>query len=465
MNSRLALFTLLFGWLIGSAFGAAPKGLSSAQIKGFMDSFKLDAQTRTAINAVSNNDLRELALNREIVAVKDDIFSLRIPTEGNTDQESTGRCWMFAGMNLLRQEMIDKYELDEFELSQSYLAFWDKLEKANVFFEFFIENADRDLLDREVSFMLDYPIGDGGYWSYVIYLVEKYGVLPKKFMGETHSSAKTRRMNYILNTMLRRDALILRKLAAYGKTEAQLQNEKMKMLEDVFHVLVVNYGKPPTEFVWRTVDEDGVASEPVTYTPQKFYKEMFDANLSEFVSLADYPLHPTGKRYSINLTKSMADKPDNSFVNLKTEEIKAYTLKALQDSQRVWFGCDMGHDVHSKKGLMAKGLYDYEALFEIDLSMTKTERLQCHNSSNNHAMVIIGVDLVDGKPQKWWVENSWGTDRGDNGFFTMTDDWFDEYVYDVVLPKKYLERDVRAMLKEKPIPLPVWDPVWRHAGR
>lgn len=461
MNPRLVFFALIFGMLVGTAFCAEDDGgLTPRQIKELVESYKLDPLTRTALNAVSNNDIRELALNREITQVKDDIFSFSLPTEGMTDQEKTGRCWLFAGMNLLRQEVIEKYDLDDFELSQSYLAFWDKLEKANVFLEFFIETTDRDLLDRELDFMLEYPIGDGGYWGYVIGIVEKYGVLPKRFMGETESSAKTSRMNYILKTMLRRDALRLRTLAGEGKTVEELRREKMKMLEDVFHVLVINYGKPPTEFIWRTVDEDGKASDPVTYTPQQFYKEVIGIDLSQFISVANYPIHPFGKNYSINLTKGMADLSDVSFVNLTNKEIKSYALKALLDSQRVWFGCDMGHNVHSKKGLMVKGLYNYEELFGVELGMTKTERLHYRHSSNNHAMVLVGVDMMDGKPVKWRVENSWGTDRGDDGFFIMTDDWFDEYVFDVIIPKKYLPRKVLTIYEQPPIPLPVWDPVW-----
>lgn len=464
MSPRYSFLVLVFGVLAGTAVcGEFDGGLAPDQISRLMKSVRLDPRTRTAINAVSNNDIRDLALNREIVSIKDDIFSFKMPTKGITDQEKTGRCWLFAGLNLLRQEVIKKFELDEFELSESYLAFWDKVEKTNVFLEFIIETRDRDLLDREVDHMLDDPIGDGGYWGYVTGIVEKYGVIPKNFMGETHSSAETRRMNYILRTMLRRDALLLRTLSAEGKTVEDLRQEKMKMLEDIFRALVINYGKPPTEFVWRTVDEDGKASDPATYTPQQFYKEVIGVDLTEFVSLASYPIHPFGKNYSINLTRGMADRPDITFANLDVEEIKSYALKALLDSQRVWFGADMGHDLHSKKGLMAKGLYNYEELFGVELAMTKAERLDYRHSSSNHAMVFVGVDIIDDEPRKWLVENSWGKDRGDDGFFTMTDDWFDEYVYDVVIPKKYLPDRVLAILEELPIPLPVWDPVWRSA--
>ncbi|MBM3324271.1 MAG: C1 family peptidase [Calditrichaeota bacterium] len=456
-----SVFLLLAALTSGLTAAEPERGLTRSEIDLLVNSVELDARTRTAINAVSNNDIRDLAMNREVTAVKDEIFSFKLPTKGITDQEGTGRCWLFAGLNLLRQEVVKKFELDDFELSQSYLAFWDKLEKSNVFLEFIIETRDRDLLDREVHHMLDEPIGDGGYWGYVVGIVEKYGVLPKSFMDETRSSSETGRMNYILETMLRRDALRLRTLAAEGKSTADLRREKMTMLKDIFRVLVINYGMPPKDFVWRTVDKDGKASEPVTYTPQEFYKEVIGVDLSQFVSLANYPIHPLNKHYRIHLTRGMADKADISFVNLDASDLKSYALKALQDSQRVWFGCDMGHGVHGKKGIMAKELYDYEELFGVPLAMTKTERLNSRHSANNHAMVFVGVDILDGKPRKWLVENSWGDERGDKGFFTMTDDWFDEYVFDVVVPKKYLPEDVLAILEQPPVMLPVWDPSWQ----
>jgi bleomycin hydrolase len=438
-------------------------GLSPDQIKSLMSSIQMDARTKTAMNAVTNNDIKDLALNREIVMSNDDIFSFKLPTKGVTDQASSGRCWMFAGLNLMRQNVIKKYSLDDFELSQSYLAFYDKFEKSNVFLEFIIETRSRDLLDRELDKELDEPIGDGGYFGYVVNIVQKYGVVPKKFMDETKSSANTGRMDYILTTLLRRDAATLRKLAAQGKGVADLRKEKLTMLKDVLRVLVINYGEPPTSFMWRTVDDSThKVSEPVSYTPLSFYHDVIGVNFSDYASLGSYANHPYGKNYSINLTRSMADRSDVSFVNLDIKQMKEFALKALLDSNRVWFGCDMGHDVHGKKGLMVKGLFDYEALFGVPLQMTAQERLEMRHSSSNHAMVLTGVDIVDGKPVRWKVENSWGKDRGDDGFFTMSDQWFDEYVLNVVVPSKYLTPNVLAMTKQTPTPLPVWDPVWRN---
>ena len=463
---RLSFLTLIFIGLFSGILcaGETDGGLAQDQIQQLIKSVQMDPQMKASMNAVTNNDMKDLALNRAIATVNDDVFSFKLPTKGITDQESTGRCWLFAGMNIMRQKVIKKYSLDDFEFSQSYLAFWDHVEKANVFLEFIIDTRKRDILDRELDHMLDAPISDGGYWGYVANVVNKYGVCPKRFMNETKSSAGTSRMDYILNSMLRRDASILRNLGTQGKSLADLRNEKMKMLKDVFRVLVINYGEPPTEFVWRVESDSGKVSDPVKYTPQSFYKEFIGLDLSDFVSLASYPHQPFNKNYSINLTRSMADKPDISMVNITMKELKEFALKALLDSNRVWFGCDMGHDVNGKKGLMIKGLYNWEELFGVKLDMTKKDRLDYRHSSSNHAMVLVGVDMVDGKPAKWRVENSWGKDRGDDGFFTMSDEWFDEYVLNVIVPKKYLPENILAIAKQTPTPLPVWDPMWKSLG-
>jgi bleomycin hydrolase len=318
--------------------------------------------------------------------------------------------------------------------------------------------------DRELEAQLDDPIGDGGYWEYVVNLIQKYGVVPKKMMDETKSSSSTPHMQKILKRLLRRDASILRSKSDAGSSENDLRAEKSKMLEDVMRVLVINYGVPPTEFEWRTEDSTGTAGAPVVYTPQDFYHNVIDEDLSNYVSLASYPIHPYGKHYSIRTTNSMADKPDVDFINVDPKDMKSLALKVLLDSNRVWFGCDMNHDVYSKKGLLVKGVYNYEDLLGIDLEMTKTERMNYRDEAANHAMVFTGVDIVDKKPRKWLVENSWGKKYGDDGIFYMSDSWFDEYVLNVILPKSYVPKKILAIADEAPTPLPIWDPVWKSFG-
>ncbi|MDD5088074.1 MAG: C1 family peptidase [bacterium] len=463
MPRLLSLVVVLILALTFCAHNAAAQtgGLTSAQARRLVDGVVLDAPTRAAMNAVSGADPRDLALNRQILMQSDDLFPFQLPDKGITDQEKTGRCWLFAGLNILRHDVIKKLTLDDFELSQSYLAFWDRLEKANVFLEFMIEMRERDLLDRELDHLLDDPISDGGYWEYVVNLVEKYGVVPKSFMGETYGSANTGRMDYLLDALLRRDAARLRTLSAAGKSEADLREEKLLMLKDVARILVIHYGMPPAEFAWRAQDDSGHVSAPVVYTPQNFYREVVGVDLSDYVSLASYPIHPFGTHYEITLTRSMADKPNVDFVNIPEDDLQDIALRALLDSNRVWFGCDMSHDVYSKRGLMITGLYDYDELLGVSLGMDKEQRLDYRHSASNHAMVLTGVDLTDGKPRRWRVENSWGKEPGDDGFFTMSSEWFHDYVLNVIVPKKYLSREMRSAFDETPVTLPVWDPVWR----
>jgi len=446
---------------ISMGFAQVPAAALSAKTsQEILKSMIVDAPTRAAINAVSNNDIRGLALNRDILSRTDDVFSFKLPTKGITNQESSGRCWMFAGLNLMRQEVIKKWDMEEFELSQSYLAFWDLFEKSNVFLEYVIATRDRDIMDRELSNVLEQPVGDGGYWENMVGLVQKHGVVPKSVMAETNSSANTGRMHGILKMLLRRQAMTLRNMAESGSKEAALRAAKPEMLQDVMRVLVLNYGIPPTEFEWRTTDTSGTVSEPQTLTPQEFYQQVIGVDLSEYVSLGSYSHQPYGKNYAISATRPMAESQDVSFVNVDIAVLKQCALAALLDSNRVWFGCDVGKESYSKKGLLVRGVLNYEELFGVELDMPKTERLNYRDQTTNHAMVFVGVDMLKDQPRKWRVENSWGKDPGDGGFFTMSDDWFDEYVMNVIVPKRYVPAEIARLADEKPVMLPMWDPAW-----
>jgi len=463
MARCLICLIFLLGAISASAQTPDPAaGLTVEQVKAMIRSVELDAHTRTAINAVTNNDIKSVALNRDKLAATDDLFSFKLDTKGITDQEGSGRCWMFAGANLMRQEVSKKFDLDEFEFSESYFAFYDLLEKSNVFLEYVIATRDRDIQDRELVKHLEDPIGDGGYWGFFSTLMQKYGVVPKNAMTETKSSANTGTMQRILAMLMRRDAARLRTLGAEGASVEALRTEKTRMLGDVTRLLVINYGVPPQSFEWRTADSTDKVSDPEIYTPQEFFKEVVDIDLSDFVSLANYPIHEFNKNYSIQTMQPMADKPDVTLVNVDAKTLKDITLKALLDSNRIWFGCDVGQESFGKKGLLLDDMYNYEELFGIELGMNKEERLDYRDQSSNHAMVFVGVDVVNGKPRKWLVENSWGKERGDGGLFTMSDEWFDEYVLNVIVPSRYLTKELQRIANETPTPLPIWDPVWQQ---
>lgn len=476
--------------------------LSGPLIENMHQALKLDAHTKAIRNALTGGSIKAMVENREILASHDSKFSHKVNTKGISNQKSSGRCWMFAGFNLIKPVVLQKLELEEFEFSQTYLQFWDKMEKANNFLEHMIEYRERDLMDREVMFYLGEPCPDGGYWENFVDLVNKYGVIPKDAMSESASSEATAAMNAILNRTLRKDAARLRDLWKGKCTPSQLREAKEGMLREIYRILVLNFGEPPTEFTWRyklkdkkqeskqaaastneaaketaakpaKADQDSApakAPEPyqveqkwsklTTYTPKSFYQAVVGLDLSQYVNIADDPMRPKGKRYEIDLTRNFVHGKNTGYLNVSIGQMKEIIVKILLDNTPVYFSADVSPDQDSAKGIMARNLYDYDSIYGIDLGMTKAERLLYRGSASNHSMVLIGVDLRDQKPVKWLVENSWGSDKGNAGLWTMYDDWFDDNVYSVIVHRRYLPESLRAALEQPAEKLPVWDPMW-----
>jgi len=446
--------------VIGSCAFGAEGGLSGEAIEKIRGSFEMDVHTRAMYNSITNNDISSLALNRDIIREHNELFSHKIKTKGITNQKSSGRCWLFAGLNVLRPVALEKHNLDEFELSQNYLAFWDKLEKANCFLENIIEFRKRDMMDREMEFILRKPIPDGGYWENVVNLVEKYGVVPSGIMPETNSSGSTRSMNALIGRKLRADAVKLRKMAKGRKSVKKMRAEKTKMLGEVYKMLVLNLGEPPKEFEWRFEDANSVVSEVKTYTPKGFFEEFVGVDMREYVDVFNDPSKEYGKHYSINLTRNIREGDDNHFANVKIEVLKEIASKAVLDDEPVWFGADVGKDQSREHGIMAMGMFDYDSIYGTDMSMSKAERSLFRESVPNHAMVFVGVDMRDGKPAKWLVENSWGKDKGSDGQWTLYDTWFDTNVYSVMVKKKYVPEEVLKIFEQPAEKRPPWDPAW-----
>jgi len=463
MKARRAAFIpaiLLFALLLVSPAAFAQKGpaLTPEVLKEIQGSFKLDAQTRALMNAITNNDVKSLALNRELYNRHDDLFNYKVAAKGITDQASSGRCWLFAGLNIMRPAVMKKYNLSEFELSQPYLFFWDKLEKANLFLEIVIETHGRDLDDRELQVLTKDPIPDGGWWSFVVALVDKYGAVPKDLMPETNNTKSTGMMNALLARLMRHDAVELRAMAANGAKGPALQARKVEMLKDVYRLLVLHLGLPPQEFVWRYEDKDDKIHE-AKYTPLSFYKEVVGVNLADYVAIFDHPAKPYNKYYRLKYDRNLADAPDMDFVNMRIQDVKGFVLKALFSGEPVWFAADAGAENDKKDGIFALGMYDFRSLLGVNMDLTKAERILYFDSSPNHAMVFVGADTLGGAATKWRVENSWGTDIGAKGYWTMYDSWFDEYVYGVIVNKSFLPGDVLSLLATKPEILPAWDPM------
>jgi bleomycin hydrolase len=456
-SAAAAAFLLVSMLAFGGAY-AQKAALTDDVLKQLQGSFKMDAQTRALMNAVTNNELRELALNRELLNEYSDIFNYKIDVKGITNQKSSGRCWLFAGLNIMRPAVIKKYNLSEFEFSQNYLFFWDKLEKANLFLDAVIDLHDKPLDDRELQTLVKDPIPDGGWWSYVVSLIDKYGAVPKEIMPETNNSSSTGPMNRLLERLVRRDAVELRAMAAKGAKPAALQARKVEMLKDVYRLLVLHLGVPPQEFTWRYEDKDNKIGE-ANYTPVSFYRDVVGVDLGDYVSIFDHPAYPYNKYYRIKYCRNMSEIPDMDFVNIDAKAFKSYVLKMLLAGEPVWFAADVGADMYRKDGIMEPGIYDYKSLFGIDMDLTKAQMILTFDSSPNHAMVFVGADTLGGTPVKWRVENSWGADVGDKGYWTMYDGWFDRYVYSVIVNRKYLPDDVLALLKTTPEVLPAWDPM------
>ena len=458
---KMAVFLLFAVFILTTVTFAVDGAMTTDIIQRIRTDFAMDTHTRAMYNAITNNDINTLALNRDALRQHNDVFSHKIKTKGITNQKSSGRCWLFAGLNVMRPVVIEKYKLDKFEFSENYLAFWDKMEKANSFLERMIEFRDRDAVDdRELQILVSDPFGDGGWWSYVVDLIDKYGAVPLEIMPETNSSEKTSGMNRLISQQLRADAVKLRKLGQEGKSVKQLRTEKTEMLSVIYRMLVMNLGEPPSEFPYRYQTSDSVVSELKTYTPQSFYQEFVGVDLHEYVSLFDDPSKVYDKHYQIRLSKNMYDKNDVDYANVDVTTMKNIALKSVLDDEPLWFACDVGRDQDTKNGIMAMDIYDYNSIYNTDMTMSKADQALFRESSPNHAMVFIGVDVKDEKPFKWLVENSWGKDRGDEGYWTMYDTWFDSHVYNIVVKRKYVPENILKIYTQPAIVLPPWDPMF-----
>jgi bleomycin hydrolase len=471
---KIVYVTLLAAILIAPSLLAGEAGLDPVQpsrlagegaltpeaIDNIRSSFKMNPHTRAMYNSITNNDITSLALNRDILRQHNEIFSHKIKTKGISNQKSSGRCWLFAGLNVLRQKVIKEHNLESFEFSQNYLAFWDKLEKANCFLENIIDFRDRDIMDREMEFILSQPIPDGGYWENVVNLIEKYGVVPQDIMPETNSSGNTAMMNALISRKLRADAVKLREMAHEKKPIERLRAKKAKMLAETYKMLALNLGEPPTKFEWRFEDANSVVSELKSYTPKSFYQEICNVDLRQYVDIFNDPSKEYGKHYQIRLTKDIHDGNDVHFANIELQTLKDIAAKAVLNDEPVWFGADVGKDQSKEHGIMAMDLFDYDSIYRTDMKMSKAQRALFRESIPSHAMVFIGVDMQNGKPIKWLVENSWGDEKGSKGLWTLYDDWFDINVYSIIVKKQYIPQEILKILEQPPIKLPPWDPMY-----
>jgi bleomycin hydrolase len=428
-------------------------------IERIQAAYTADEKDRIIVNALTKNKITDIVLNRDFLLQHNDFFSHTIDTEGITDQKSSGRCWLFATLNVMRPAMIATYKLKNFEFSQNYLFFWDKMEKANIFLERIIETAGLDLTDREMHVLLKSPIGDGGYWAYVVGLVNKYGVIPKDAMPETYNSEHSWNMNDLIARRLRMDAFELRSALQNGVSLTEVRDMKVGMLQDIYRMLAFNLGEPPDEFIWRYETVGGTVSEPHRHTPHSFYADVVNVDLDRYIPLMDYPGKEYNRLYQFDDQRNIWESPDPLFINADIADIKAWAKNSVLNDKPAYFYCDVVPDKYSKAGILSTRVLDYRILYDIALDMPKAERIQYRESASNHAMVFIGVDIVEGYPVKWLVEDSHGLEDGHNGYWTLYDDWFDVYVYGAVIHEDEIPASVRKMMREEPVHLPFWDPM------
>lgn len=416
-------------------------------------------------NALASNSVAALTANANTLTEIGTDFSDVVPTKGVTNQLSSGRCWLFTGLNVLRSKAIMRWNLPSLELSQNYLFFYDQLEKANLYLQGVIDTRKQSFDDRMVDWLFQNPLSDGGTFCGVADLVAKYGVMPKEAFPETFQSNNTSGFTSVMKQLLRQQGLELRAMGESKKvTDKQLQAKKVEMLGEIYRMLTLAYGVPPTEFTWSQRDAKGKVVSTETYTPQSFYQKFWDGeNLYDnYIMVMNDPLREYNKVYQIEYDRHTYDGHDWVYLNLSVEDIKTMAIASIKDSTAMYFSCDVGKYSNRKDGTLALQNYDYESLFGIDLTMDKKQRVQTHASGSSHAMTLIAVDIdkETGKTKKWMVENSWGPTSGYRGNMIMTDEWFDEYMFRLVVNKKYVDQKFLDMLKQKPVMLPAWDPMF-----
>ena len=442
----------------GSLYAQTTGGISAENLGQLRRSYNNEASTRALHNAIASTDINTLARSAHARLGVDAEVSHRVPSKGITNQKSSGRCWLFTGLNVLRAQAMKNHDLPLLELSQNYNFFYDQLEKANLFLQGIIDRVDLPLDDRMVDWLFMNPVSDGGQFTGLADNVSKYGVVPREAMPETYSSENTSRLRQLLSTKLRRDGMELRRMAAGGAKAKALEARKQQMLADVYRMLALTLGEPPAEFVWKRKDSKGNTVDSRKYTPQEFYAEYFGNDLKgNYVMLMNDPSRPYYKVYEIDYDRHTYDGDNWRYINLPVEEIKAAAIASIKDSTAMYFSCDVGKQMDRTNGTLDLDNYDYEALMGESLDMDKRDRILSHASASTHAMTLVGVDIdANGKPTSWLIENSWGPGAND-GHLLATDNWMDEYMFRLVVERKYLPEATLKLLDQKPQMLPAWD--------
>lgn len=439
--------------------------ITAELLQQFQTDFDSDPSRRLMQNAVTQTAVTEVSLNREVVNSTDHTFSHLLDDWAVTNQKKSGRCWMFAGLNLFRVGAMKQMNLKEFEFSQNYTMFWDKLERANFFLEAILQTSDRSVDDRTVAWLLERPLDDGGQWNMFVNIINKHGLVPKSVMPETQSSSDTWRMNEILSTKLREGAKTLRELVSAKTDSNQLQDAKQSILQIVHRVLCIHLGTPPSRFDWQWNDKDKGFKRDGEMTPLEFAERYITVPVDEYVCLVHDPreAHPFGRTYTVEHLGNVAGGEIVKYLNVEIDVMKDIAMRTIMDGEPVWMGCDVGKMMSRDLGIWDANLFQFEDVYDTTFSLDKAARLTHHETLMTHAMLFTGVDVVDKSDgpssRRWRVENSWGEKVGQKGFYVMNDSWFDQYMFEIAARKSYLPTSLVGAIEQEPIVLPAWDPM------
>ena len=434
--------------------------LTKELTKQYKESFQSKPERIVAQNAAVKNGLKGASETVASVVENQPVYSIDLEHGKVANQKASGRCWMFAALNTFRHRLFNNFKLEEFELSQSYTFFWDKYEKANYFHENILKTAGEPVTSRNVAFLLQTPQQDGGQWDMIVSLFKKYGVVPKSVMPESFSSSASSDLNKYLNKKLRQDAKVLRDLVARGASEAEINETRKQLMQEVYDLLSVTLGTPPETFDFEYRDKDKEFHRHLNLTPQSFFEQFVGLNLDDYVSIINSPTtdKPFNRSYTVDMLGNVVGNQVR-YLNLDMATFKELAIRQLEQGESVWFGCDVGQSSNRSNGRLALNNFDLKGLTGIDYSLTKGERLEYGDSLMTHAMVLTGVNLVDGKPNRWKVENSWGEESGVEGFWMMSDAWMHEYTYQIVIRKDLLTKEQLDAFNSEPIVLAPWDPM------
>ena len=439
-------------------------GISKDMLRVIQQSQQRTPADKALFNALAANSIDALAANHANKGSLDTYFSIETPSQSITDQKQSGRCWMFSGFNVLRSEFAERTDSLTVNLSHDYLFLWDQLEKANLFLQGVIDCADKPIDDERVRFFFKSPINDGGTYCGVADLVAKYGLVPAEIMPETYSSENTSKVASLLKSKLREYGLQLRDMVAKGKSKADIKAEKTKMLSTVYRMLSLTMGEPPSEFTYAFKNKQGrTVTEPKKYNPVTFAAEILGDKpvYGSFIMVMNDPRREYYKTYEVEYDRHTYDGINWKYLNLPMEDIAKLAIASLKDGRKMYSSYDVGKFLDRKRGYCDVENFDYGTLFGTTFGMDKAQRIMTYDSGSTHAMTLTAVDLdADGKPVMWKVENSWGPDYGQKGCLIMTNEWFNEYMFRLVVDKKYVPADMLKQYEQKPVMVMPEDPLF-----